>query len=922
MEKLQLLLFILRTLGEEAPPPPRRQSEQWLEEHRRRLEVLPPDLRAMRQFVVVHKLTALLEALSEMPIEHRGIRSLFQLCGRLFEVATGAFNGASGTYIVNYRDFRIIRHTSNSFRFTCSNEVCRPHHTLYEHHLNRRVALRYPRAFLLDFSPEGTTSAVMAIEQVWLMFPRLPQAILQVHLEMRVENNNEQCADMWRFLFIPWVVAAPSGNPCHPHFNEMSVLHFTTTNEEQFIELSVREECYNAEEMKNLKLNSYGILVLNTKPSLMGDERNFQSTTFVDFNNEKWPKSSRVYQAFFTVGSAEGDNDVPPGHFPRGVKKINFNFFTGRRRMATCSRFVNWPYCNQVADASQNQDLLKFYGRSRSTPAPRIHSEHHYLEGQTVFVLLNFKKKDTAEFASMFSYVLTTQSGNLYYKPDNLVITGDKQKWISSRAVDIVVLSPSDDVSKVTPMNYLDNMWPQHSKDMVFQILNTEQFSAEKSLSMCGNRWALTSKTPGYDNNCNDEDTIFLDQWIRREDDPIRPEPQGLPRQDGAEVASTTNSWQLSPSYLPPRAQSPVNDDLDLFIDMPGTSDVGVVPYPSAAASEVRSEKLESKVAKLLEIVQSIALRQKAFGEQQKILTIESQQATSMLSSIREEMKEKSELQTLELQLQDENLRRKFGLYRDPMETQKFEDDLKQLTINEEKLNPDQIKWLKGKHYLRYYRDEEYPGADFFRCALCNRKATAPFDAKEGFRKCQTDSDLSTTSNLLGENSVLCVKRMAQQARDEERPRRLISRLIERISKHEKSTQHSQCLEEYKKEADDISGRITPDDISATVTSTFAAYVIAKEGLPFSKQFPLLIMSMRSGSVGVTLHHDSTTARRMISAFAVHMKYDLVKYVVKNNLPFSLLLDGSSSSRGVKWIVFLLRTLSTDYRPMTFHFSY
>ncbi|CAJ0596948.1 unnamed protein product [Cylicocyclus nassatus] len=161
---------------------------------------------------------------------------------------------------------------------------------------------------------------------------------------------------------------------------------------------------------------------------------------------------------------------------------------------------------------------------------------------------------------------------------------------------------------------------------------------------------------------------------------------------------------------------------------------------------------------------------------------------------------------------------------------------------------------------------------------------------------------------------------MAQQAQDEERPRRLISRLIERISKHEKSTQHSQCLEEFKKEADDISGRITLDDISATVTSTFAAYVIAKEGLPFSKQFPLLIMS---DEIWICRRHCSSRFYycRMISAFAVHMKYDLVKYVIKNNLPFSFLLDGSSSSRGVKWIVFLLRTLSTDYHLMTLHFS-
>ncbi|CAJ0607805.1 unnamed protein product [Cylicocyclus nassatus] len=123
------------------------------------------------------------------------------------------------------------------------------------------------------------------------------------------------------------------------------------------------------------------------------------------------------------------------------------------------------------------------------------------------------------------SYVLTTQSGNLFYNPDNLVITGDKQKRISFRAVDIVVLSPSDDVSKCTKVPF--DVWQP---------------------------WALTSKTPGYDNNCDDEDTIFLDQWVLREDDPIRPEPQGRlqerQREDEAGVAFITISSELSASYL------------------------------------------------------------------------------------------------------------------------------------------------------------------------------------------------------------------------------------------------------------------------------------------------------------------------------------------------------------------------------------
>ncbi|CAJ0601822.1 unnamed protein product [Cylicocyclus nassatus] len=157
-------------------------------------------MRAIRQFVVVYKVTALLELLSERPVDQMGLRSLSRLGERLFEVATGAFNGASGGYIINYSEFRISTQTGSSFRFACSNEVCRSRHILYEHHLNRAVVLKYPRALLLDFSPVGTTSAAMAIGQVWLMLPLLPQAILhpirdfgvQVNLKMRDEYNNEQ----------------------------------------------------------------------------------------------------------------------------------------------------------------------------------------------------------------------------------------------------------------------------------------------------------------------------------------------------------------------------------------------------------------------------------------------------------------------------------------------------------------------------------------------------------------------------------------------------------------------------------------------------------------------------------------------------------------------------------------------------------
>ncbi|CAJ0603722.1 unnamed protein product [Cylicocyclus nassatus] len=96
----------------------------------------------------------------------------------------------------------------------------------------------------------------------------------------------------------------------------MSCRQFSNNAEVQFIELTVTTDCYNDEEsLKSLKLNNYGILIVNTKSSLMGHEHNFHTTTFVDFNNQKWPKS-KEYQAFFTVGSGAGHDTVPTSPAP------------------------------------------------------------------------------------------------------------------------------------------------------------------------------------------------------------------------------------------------------------------------------------------------------------------------------------------------------------------------------------------------------------------------------------------------------------------------------------------------------------------------------------------------------------------------------------------------------------------------------
>ncbi|KAK6758584.1 hypothetical protein RB195_016046 [Necator americanus] len=57
---------------------------------------------------------------------------------------------------------------------------------------------------------------------------------------------------------------------CHPFLSEFSTLRFRTTADLQYIELAVTEECRsNVQAMKEMKISSYGLLVLNTKSPLV-----------------------------------------------------------------------------------------------------------------------------------------------------------------------------------------------------------------------------------------------------------------------------------------------------------------------------------------------------------------------------------------------------------------------------------------------------------------------------------------------------------------------------------------------------------------------------------------------------------------------------------------------------------------------------
>ncbi|KAL6734615.1 hypothetical protein Aduo_005139 [Ancylostoma duodenale] len=138
-------------------------------------------------------------------------------------------------------------------------------------------------------------------------------------------------------------------------------------------------------------------------------------------------------------------------------------------------------------------------------------------------MVLHFKGKDAIYFAKKLSYVETTTAVKQKYHEENLHVTTEDQRWLSSRVVDIVVFTPSNDVSQVPPMNRLDDIWPDVSRSMTFHILPPDVLTDENSISFCESHRAITSRTPGYDNACEGDGHLqILDQWNRRAEDPIR----------------------------------------------------------------------------------------------------------------------------------------------------------------------------------------------------------------------------------------------------------------------------------------------------------------------------------------------------------------------------------------------------------------
>ncbi|KAK5974068.1 hypothetical protein GCK32_006811 [Trichostrongylus colubriformis] len=264
----------------------------------------------------------------------------------------------------------------------------------------------------------------------------------------------------------------------------------------------------------------------------------------------------------------------------------------------------------------------------------------------------------------------------------------------------------------------------------------------------------------------------------------------------------------------------------------------------------------------------------------------------------------------------NDDLKKKFGLYRSRRDSSNLKLRLRQLRIDGKGLTDRQVGMLVEIAWLTYYRDEHRPHADFIRCGLCN-KDTEKYNPAIDHAKCEADhegDEGGKRMNLLGMNRVMCIKRFNAGRADKVG----IDRMIHRLRTHASSLAHKRNFDEFKSELIELK---TPNrDIEATVSTTLAAYTIAKEGISFHKQLPLLLMSLRAGATPPTAHYSPDSVRDMVKTFAVHMKYDMMKYLIDFDHPFSLLVDGTSY-KGVKWIVFLLRTVSPLNRPITFHLT-
>ncbi|KAK6046657.1 hypothetical protein COOONC_15839 [Cooperia oncophora] len=235
---------------------------------------------------------------------------------------------------------------------------------------------------------------------------------------------------------------------CHPIFSEISSLSFATSSDTQFIELSLSEACHKGHSQR-LNLNKYGLLVLETKPILLGEPDAFTVKSFVDFNNKKWEKKKGKLEDFYVVGSSLEENS-----------RIDFKFYEFSEKVAKCSRFVNWPNCNKKVESTHGKSITDFFS-GRST------------------------------------------TGNNIYITEKREVSRSSQEWLSSRIKSFVAFAHTQDRNWMLPSERLEILLPSRPALHVLPYKSLDDKGI--SVSHCGSDWALTAASPRQSNVCSGE---------------------------------------------------------------------------------------------------------------------------------------------------------------------------------------------------------------------------------------------------------------------------------------------------------------------------------------------------------------------------------------------------------------------------------
>ncbi|CAJ0599543.1 unnamed protein product [Cylicocyclus nassatus] len=646
-----------------------------------------------------------------------------------------------------------------------------------------------------------------------------------------------------------------------------------------------------------MDFSDYGVVILDTKSRKKGESGSFEMRTFIKFSKSLWPKAQHdanaqrggrkiadTFKAFFTVGGPKAL--APPLEATDRVgEAIAWDMYSGDVGLK-CGSLLNWPNCEH--EAPQGQSTLDRF----LTDAPpdfitlSIPSEKELLDSQIVIVLLKFdhkKRKEEAEyFSPEFSYVQFDARRNKYFAPEKLQITREKQEWLSARAKDIVVFTTSMSESIALPLIRLKYLF-SHYESPKIQVLCADFTWLKKceSISLCPDgHFAVTKQTPGTDNICDNNDERMLTasfEDICRHEEPMSQN----------QVSNEDMPMDIDEMYEP-HFEAVMDSDVDLV----STSDQAA-GHPSLQAFCRTFTRKQDKQQITLERILKAEERL-----QEGVCSLDTR-----MKQVQNEMIVQEELRKAALKYSTLQLERKFGLDADH-ELEKKLEQLKSIGIE---FTEKQKSWLLNLPWLQLVLDTSDLTNSFLRCKLCSREAKLRDDAL-WFRHYSTVTPCPDEKcvNLMGAGSVLCIKRVSNYYRG------WGAGIVRAVGRHPNSKEHEDGLKSYHMALGAQEQQNQDLAVKATVTATVGAYTIAKQGLPLTSQFPLMMFALRAGAVVGSAHYEATTAKRMIKTFAVHIEYELFSYVIANDLPFSILMDGSSSSRGTKWMAYMIRTIITD----------